>query len=409
MTGRKQWIVAGIVLLVLVCLSLVVAPQRSNLPQGSTYSRAPGGYGAWYAAMQQQGVKIQRWQQPLDELVHPVPENQKTLPIANSDPEINPDPKIISPITLLRIDSGQGWLNYPGDEWIEQGNVLIQLGDRFDIPSLGISLSKITDAPFTTLLPSSAGQVKLQTSRRFTPASLKDPSFKDKSTCEFQPLLSDGSGIVVLECAIGKGHMILAVTPFLAANAYQDEPGNFQFLSGLVTAAKHPIWVDEFIHGYKDQTVITSETSDSLLRYLAKTPLLLIAIQAAIILVVLVWGKNQRLGSPIALMSPKVDNSEAYMRALAGVLQKANCSEFVVETVGKAEQIQMQRSLGLGTELLDPAIVVDAWSQQTGQSAAELSDLLELAHHPRRLPESELLIWLRTMQTLRQTLRQHLP
>ncbi|HEY9663003.1 MAG TPA: DUF4350 domain-containing protein, partial [Allocoleopsis sp.] len=71
MTGRKQWIVAGIVLLVLVCLSLVVAPQRSNLPQGSTYSRAPGGYGAWYAAMQQQGVEIQRWQKPLDELVQP--------------------------------------------------------------------------------------------------------------------------------------------------------------------------------------------------------------------------------------------------------------------------------------------------------------------------------------------------
>lgn len=408
MTGRKQWIVAGIVLLVLVCLSLVVAPQRSNLPQGSTYSRAPGGYGAWYAAMQQQGVEIQRWQKPLDELVQPASKHPKTVPIAHSEPPIS-GTQITSPITLLRIDSGQGWLDYPGDAWIEQGNVLIQLGHRFDSPSLGVSLSKITDAPFTTLLPSSAGQVKLQTSRRFTPVSPKDPAFKDRAIPEFDPLLSDDDGVVVLERAIGKGRMILAVTPFLAANAYQDEPGNFQFLSNLATAAKHPIWVDEFIHGYKDQSVITEETSDSLLRYLAKTPLLLIAIQAVIILVVLVWGKNQRFGTPIALTSPKIDNSEAYMRALAGVLQKANCSEFVVETVGKAEQIQMQRSLGLGTELLDPAIVVNAWMQQTGQHAAELSDLLELAHHPRRLPESELLIWLKTVQTLRQTLEQHLP
>lgn len=435
MTVKRRGLWIGVIVLgVLVVLSLVFAPQSADrYHQGSTYSRAPGGYGAWYAYMQEQGVDIQRWEKPLEDLIQPSQLeqdlDQETVPIQyergiwgeKNDPKVSltlaqsalsqadlaqtqaPPP---SPITLLQIDNGQGWLDLPSAEWLAdwlgQGNVLIQLGVGFSTPSrLGV-LAPVTNAPFTSEFASSVGEVKIQTSRRFV-ASL-DPSSEQTWDEQNVRLLSDGYGTAVLGRTVGNGRLVSAITANLAANAYQDEPGNFQFLAQLVTEAGNPIFVDEYFHGYKDADVIVEETSESLLNYLAKTPIALVALQAAVILLVLIWGLNRRLGPPTALAAPKVDNSTAYIQALAAVLQKANCSEFVVATVGKAEQLHVQRSLGLGTDMLPPETVVDAWVQQTGRSPTDLEEMLRTAAQPRRLSEHEVLVWLGKIQAVRRQL-----
>jgi len=403
---KNRWVWAGaIVVVVLVLLSLIVPPNRTNLQHGSTYSRAPSGYGAWYAYMQEQGADIQRWQRPLDDLVQPrlepeeTPIEQEAVPIEYQPIEYQPSSSILSadsltahPITLLRVDNGQ-ILDFPSTSWFEQGNVLIQLGVG-DF-SLGFEVdASVTEAPFTSVLESSVGGVKVETSRRLPPPRQPYHSV----------VLDDAYGVVIWETTIGKGRFVIAVTPYLAANAYQDEPGNFKLLEQLVTEAGNPIWVDEYLHGYKDQEVIAEETSRSLLNYLANTPIALVAVQAIVLLLVLIWGLNRRLGPPITLDNPKVDNSQSYIQALASVLHRANCSEFVVEAIGKAEQLQIQRSLGLGTDLLDPALVAEAWTQQTGRSASELEAVLRPGLRRHRLNESELLNWLGKMQRVRQQL-----
>ena len=376
MQGRRRWIWLGVGLLVLIVLTLVAAPQNAGLHR----------------------VSIQRWQKPIEQLTQSSsPDNSP--PSQSTDPQSNSLPSASSPITLLQIDSGQGWLTPPDGSWVEQGNVVIQLGNRFVDPVS--TPNPITEAPFTTVLSSTAGNVKIQTSRRFTDSSALS-GFQQQVS--HQSLLEDTFGKVVFEVAVGKGRMIFAVTPYLAANAYQNEPGNFKFLSQLVSEPGYPVWVDEYLHGYKDADVIATEQEGDLVGYLAKTPIGFIAVQAIVILLVLVWGLNQRFGPTLVVTPPKVDNSEAYIRALAAVLQKANCSEFVVQIVGKAEQLQVQRSLGLGTDLLDPANVIHAWNQQTGQPASDLEEILQFTNSPHRLSEAELLIWLRKVQTVRQHL-----
>lgn len=393
MQRRKRWIWLGMGLLILVVLTLVAAPQNVGLRQGSTYSRAPSGYGAWYAAMEAEGIDIQRWQKPIEQLSQP-PSPFTSSP-ANSSQASSPlSPE--SPITLLQIDSGQSWLTTPDRAWIEQGNVVVLLGSRF-ADGFGAPTT-ITNASFTTFLSSAAGKVKIQTRRRF------DTDLLASQPQRYESLLEDRFGAAVVATPVGKGKVVVAVTPYLAANAYQDEPGNLKFLTQLVRQPGYPIWVDEYLHGYKDADVIATEQEGILTSYLAKTPIGLIAVQVVVILLILVWGLNQRLGPTLTLTQPKVDNSEAYIRALASVLQKANCSEFVVQTVGKAEQLQVQRSLGLGTDLLDPTTVIDTWKQQTGQSASDLEEILQVVTAPRRLTEAELLIWLRKAQTIRQHL-----
>jgi Domain of unknown function (DUF4350) len=370
MSQRKpRWVwFAAIGLLALALLSLFVAPRTAS--SGSTYGRAPDGYGAWYAYMQQQGAPIQRWRKPLQQL-----EPEKTHEGTSIRFPAAPVTSQPTPVTLLQISPGHGLrVETPTKDWFKQGNVLVRLGVQ----------PPLTQAPFRSLLDSPVGKVKIETSRRASPE---------------QALLKDQYGAVVWQEPIREERIISAATPYLAANAYQDEPGNFKFLEKLVTAPGYPIYVDEYLHGYKDSDTIAHEASGGVLGYLVRTPLFLVAVQAAVILLVLLFGKNQRLGAPLKLIEPQPDNSQAYIQALATVLRKAGSSDFVKDTIGKAEQLNVQRSLGLGTtELLDPQAVIAAWQQQ-GRSAEELAAVLR--QDEGRLSEGELLSWVRAIEEVR--------
>jgi hypothetical protein len=373
-------------------------------------------------------------------------------------------------------------------DWIKSGNTLVLLGVH----------QPVTDAPFSTKHPTTAGSVKIDTQRRAK--NIQDG------------LLGDRFGAIVWERSIGKGQVIFATTPHLAANAYQDFQGNYEFLAQLVTQSgvlgqqptadnraianrstgnsqnsrwvdeyihgykdseliikreyaynrstanrpsnnnqsggsgqqgtadnrsttnrpsgnkqsggpgqqgtsgnrstanqptdnsQTPVWVDEYIHGHKDSEVIKREQREDIFSYLAKTPLFPAFVQGFVLLLVAIWALNRRFGKPLTLSAPVVDNSEAYIQALGGVLQKANSSEFILEVVGKEEQLQLQKALGLGQVLLDHKSLVDAWVQQTGHPAAELEQLLQVQSRKGRMSESGLLTWLRKWEQIRRQL-----
>jgi hypothetical protein len=249
----------------------------------------------------------------------------------------------------------------------------------------------VSAAEFSTVLNSPAGDVKIETRRRLKESPLSQPA---KIT-----LLGDSFGAAVWQEKIGNGRVILATTPHLAANAYQDEPGNYEFLAQLVTENNNKVWMDEYIHGYKNrQDSNGKETPGSWIEYLAKTPLLAAFLQAGVLLLAALWAGNRRFGQPQPLEVPVEDNSLAYIQALAGVLEKAESREFVLEVVGKEEQLQLQKALGLGPVLLEPQALADAWARETGRPAAQLLELLQLQSHKRRISERDLLTWLSKWQ-----------
>ena len=385
----------AIAITAIIIITLLFAPANNKVNSGSTYNRAPDGYGAWYAFMSKRGTEVQRWQKPFEDFA----KNQDAKP----------------PTTLLRIYSKliPEVVSDTEKKWVEQGNTLVILGVR----------APVTTAPFSSLHPASAGEIKIDTGRRY-------PSDKKQ-------VLDDQFGAIVWKRPVGKGTVYFAITPHLAANAYQDFPGNYEFLAGLVTqeggeqeiegvqqalAVKliqnsskpqsqgtskilNKVWVDEYIHGYKDPGILEREYEGSLFTYLAKTPLFPVLIQATIILLVAIFAGWNRLGQPVTLSGPQVDNSEAYIQALAGVLQKANSTDFAVEIIGKEEQLQLQKALLLGQASLESETLTNAWVEQTGRKATELSELLPSPSHKRRISDSDLLAWLGKWQQI----RQHLP
>jgi hypothetical protein len=354
--SKRVWWIVAIALGAIVLITLLAAPSNDKLGVGSTYSRAPEGYGAWYAFMQKQGTPVKRWQKPFNDLV-----------------------KVEQPITLLRVSSQMiPTLGRQEQEWLKKGNTLVVLG----------VWQPVTSAAFSTWQESNVGIVKIDTRRRH----------KSK---ELQQLLGDRFGAVVWREQVGKGQVIYATTSYLAANAYQDYPGNYKYLAQLVNKSGRSVWVDEYIHGYKDADAIASAAETDLLSYLAQKPIFPALLQIGILLLVLIWAQNRRFGQPQALDTPIVDNSTAYIQALAGVLQKAESSDFVLDMVGSSEQMQLQQALGLGQIPLESQTLVQAWVQQTGRSPAELEQLLRQQSQKRRISDKDLSIWLEKWKSIR--------
>ena len=355
-SNRLAWI-GAIALAAIVLLSLIAAPNNTKINAGSTYNRAPDGYGAWYAFMQQQGISIKRWQKPFS--------------------DIQPDK---NPVTFLQVSSDlrETTLDSQKREWLEKGNTLVILGAG----------ARVTKAQFSTMQKYHQGDIKIDTRRRYKKSNSK------------QVDLGDRFGAVVWEESYKKGKVIFSTTPYLAANAYQDYLSNFKFLANLVTE-NNTIFVDEYIHGYKDADIRKKESEGDLFSFLAKTPVFPILLQVGILLLVLIWAQNRRFGKPIALDTPVVDNSEAYIQALAGVLQKADTADFVVEMVGKQEQLQLQKALGLGQITLEREALINFWIEKTGASAAELDAVLKLQSRKQPISERELLSWLGKWRNIR--------
>jgi hypothetical protein len=445
LSKRRLWLFGAIAIGAIILLTLLAAPTNNRLNSGSTYNRAPEGYGAWYAFMAERGTPVQRWRKPFEDLAN----NKEAEP----------------PITLLRVNSAltKKTLSNMEQDWVKSGNTLVILGVH----------QPVTEAAFSTTHNSSTGSVKIDTQRR-----AKD---------EKESLLGDRFGAIVWQKSLGEGQVIFATTPYLAANAYQDFQGNYEFLAQLVTQSgvpgqqqavdnrltanrpsdnsqnpmwvdeyihgyrdlevikrehadnrstanrptnssqsgvpgqqrtadnrstanrptnnsQNPVWVDEYIHGHKDSEVIKGEQGENIFSYLAKTPLFPAFMQGFILLLVAIWALNRRFGKPLTLSAPVVDNSEAYIQALGGVLQKANSTEFILEVVGKEEQLQLQKALFLGDVPLDHQSLVNAWVQQTGRPATELEQVLQMQSRKRRMSETELLTWLGNWEQIRRHL-----
>jgi hypothetical protein len=353
---KKIILIIAIAVGFLILLTAIFAPNRQPSRQGSTYGRDPSGYGAWAAFMEEKGTPIQRWQKPLSKLSEKT-EKITLLQIQNSLQSEDVNQLTISP------------------QWLEKGNRVIILG----------VLKPVTEAPFTTMQPSSFGNIAIDTSRR-------SKNVKDQ-------LLGDRFGAIVWREQVGQGEIILATTPNLAANAYQNFQSNYQFLADLATKEGYTLWVDEYLHGYKDSDVIHSEIGQNVWLFFLKTPLLLVLIQLVILILFLLWSGNRRFGQAIAVIPPTRNNSEAYIQALAGVLEKAESADFVVSRLQEAEQKALQSALGLGTNPLPSNTLVAAWERQHSDSSSKLRSLLEEKNIPKN--NEALRIWLEKWHTIK--------
>jgi hypothetical protein len=372
---KQYWQLGLLAIAAIVLVTVISAMGGDSRLAGSSYNNAPNGYSHWYQMMIDRGVKIKRWQKSFPKLTQ-MPEYDRAITLLQIQPQL----------AELEITNQQ-------QEWVSKGNSLVILGVN----------APARETTFQTDLASDQGKIRIETMRRFGTNINGDKLLKD---ADRSIILADRSGSVVTQFRLGEGNIIIATTPHLAANAYQDFQSNNNLLMELVSKDNRQVLVDEYIHGYIDRKLIdpatgevkaddeTSDNSDTL-GYLAATPLIVVFVNLLLGILVLAWQQNRRFGKVVIPKMSEVDNGEAYIQALGGVLRQANSSEFVIQNIGKAEQLSWQQKLGLGkARLVEPQILITAWENQIKLPTDDLRFVLQLTSAAQRVNSAELILWL---------------
>jgi hypothetical protein len=367
---KQNWQLFGLAAIAIGLLTIISAIGGDLRQPGSSYSIAPNGYQAWYQTAIDRGIKIDRWQKSFAQLAKLSQYEEGTTLL-----QVNPKLERLQLTTLQR-------------QWVSGGNTLAILGIT----------APAWDIPFRAELASSQGKIEIETTRRFRSQIDNKglPLDADRNN-----ILSDRSGSVIAQFKLDRGKIIVATTPYLAANTYQDVRANYDLLTELVSQDRQQILVDEYIHGYIDRSSSTDPNTGDVFTYLMKTPLIIFFVNLLLGIIVLVWQQNRRFGKVFIPKLPEIDNSEAYIQALGGVLHQANSSDFVLQNIGRAEQLSWQQKLGLGTvRLVEAPVIITAWEHQTKLPTDDLRFVLQLMTAERRLTPAELTIWLTKIRTI---------
>ncbi|MBR8832383.1 MAG: hypothetical protein N5P05_001846 [Chroococcopsis gigantea SAG 12.99] len=331
--NRRNLSIGSVIAVAIMLLITIMGAPGSGVDRGSTYGRSPGGYGAWYSYMLKRSTPVERWRKSFSTLAKQ--EGLTTLV------------RVYPELTGETIDTEVM-------QWVERGNNLVILGVR----------EPVSAAEFTSIIPHETGAIKIDTTRRQTSSTVTT-------------LLEDKYGAIVWRTPVGEGSIVRAVTPYLGANAYQDSPGNYEFLTMVVRKFNQPILIDEYLHGYKDKETVTKEVGDNIWTYLVRTPWLIFFVQSVFVLAIFIFAHNHRLGKPAILKSPETNNSEAYIIALSQVLHKAQQSQFVMGKINQSEQLALQKKLNLGETLLPISELLEALLAE-GKFVSELESLLKI-------------------------------
>lgn len=368
--NRRQWFFIACATLVLLVVSLMMLAVAPSGRAGSSFDTSPWGTQRFYAYLEEQGFRVERWQRDYGNLKG-------------------------KGHVLIQI-SGRplGWPP-PLVDWLAQGNTLVRFY-RHGEP---------TAAPFEQRLLTPQGNVLIETRYR-VPFEAGD-----------RPLLSDDHGLVVyVRQTNSLNHdeqPVLGVYPWLVANVYGGDShlANFAVVAQVLQDRVAPgatIYFDEWLHGYRQRTpkdVARGTAPQTLFDYFSRTPWFAIGLQLALLLLFLLWQQSQCLGPPLLEKERVPSNSAAYIEALAGVLQRAQQRQFVLQQLQDRLRYDLANQLGLAA---DPhrrpqdRDLVQAWHSATGRSPELLQELLSVTNST---DDSQLRQWLEQAARVVQALK----
>lgn len=343
---RKEALLLPLLLLgmaVLVSLTTLMAKQphqdSESLSNRSVYNYGASGYKGWFLASQKAGLPIQSWEESFDEL--------KTLPYPATMLIIKPYTVSGSEIIFGRNEAERLL------KWVAQGNTLILLDDfgRYGANTIANRLSlSIFRKPYAYAHANSqkakhrrvplafrltlAAKDKLLGSYVRQPLQTRNPlriQALTRSPFYTETLLQDADGSpTLIRVPYREGWLILGTSTDLAQNdaLQKRDTDNFQFLSNLLAQEQHPVFVNEFVHGY-------AAIGDILAYFQQKTPLGAIFAQLVFAFALLLWLSFARWTpkpkEPDERLQGKIAGGlDAYIQSIAGIYYRSQSASLAL-------------------------------------------------------------------------------
>jgi hypothetical protein len=153
-------------------------------------------------------------------------------------------------------------------------------------------------------------------------------------------LISGADKVLLVDYPHGKGRIILLSDPYIVANGGIGLKDNLRLAVNLLSNSGGMIAFDEFHQG-------RGLTRNAFASYFAGTPVLAIAGQIALLIIVMVWTRGRRFARPLPL--PKVDrrSSLEFVASMAELQQRARAFDLAIENVYSRTRRVLTRYAGV--------------------------------------------------------------
>jgi hypothetical protein len=336
-----------------VGLTTLLSPGLQNqepLANRSIYNSAPSGYRAWYLTSQKAGLAILPWEKSFAQI------------------DLLPNPATMMLVEPYTLSKTSVLFSQKESEavlaWVAKGNTLLLLDDFHRFGSQGIAqvaLDRVASlrkpvamadgsgkAPRLEALPLLFQQKKLGRYVAQPVLSRSNAALwpKGQQSDAWTALLTDGKGNPQLvRLPYGKGTLILGTVADLGDNGFlHGQPNdNYQFLANLLREAGHPVFINEFIHGY-------AETENLFTYFGQNTPLGAIFAQLMLGFVLLIWLSYMRwTPKPREMAGDESDKAgvtgiEAYVQSMARLYYRTQAASLALSPqVHRIERLLRQR------------------------------------------------------------------
>jgi Domain of unknown function (DUF4350) len=312
---RKVLIMAAAAFLILIVLGFLLAPTNTETNVASTYSTASQGAKAAYLLLQEMGYHVERWQQPLRELL--TSDEHTVLIIA--DPPVIADQQ--AKTTIERFVWGGGHL-------ITNGMIGASL-----VPEDHSEFNAVPHTPwseFDALTPSAI--------TRAAPKITLAPVARWSQSSGIA-LYGNENDKVAIKMTHGHGDVVwlASATPF--TNAGITQSANLEFvLAAIGDKEQTRVLFDEYVHGYGEHSASPGRSHPIMAALLVQSGLLALAV---------IFTFSRRSGPLRPLpVEPRLAPLE-FVETLGGLYLQAKAASVAVDVWYQRFQYWTTRRLGL--------------------------------------------------------------
>jgi Domain of unknown function (DUF4350) len=329
-------------------------PDYEVAPNRSTYHSGPTGTRALHDFLNESGYKVIRWKETPQKLLTESGKLVKTFVVVGqvqvrfTEAEHKALAKWIAAgghYVLIDRNPGQERETAQSESW----NVTTK---RFEAPTLGVNPadpSQMTDkvvavkpvqptiltrniqsvqpSRFASRLYIEVVPAATQSEETEKPSDDKIPT-PPTTTGSAAPVvhLLDDKGALLVDFAYGSGRISILTDPYIVSNGGIKLEDNLQLAINMLTAADGLIAFDEYHQG-------KGLTQNSFAAYFAGTPVLLLAGQAGLVVLLMLWTRGRRFARPLPLVQVDRRSSLEFVASMAELQQRARAFDLAIENI----------------------------------------------------------------------------
>ncbi|HET6972619.1 MAG TPA: DUF4350 domain-containing protein [Pyrinomonadaceae bacterium] len=331
-------------------------------PNRSTYHSGPTGVRAFFDFLHESGYKVIRWRDQPQKLLTESGKDIKTFVVVGqtkvhfTDAESEALTKWIAaggcyviidrrPLSEEKAKTKTSWyiiakqLEFPALE-VNPANLEQMTGDV-------VALQPVQPTVFThniqSVLPSRfASRMTVVPPAEVEPQDDGAPPFAETAGKSPAPVIhiADDKGALLIDYTYGSGRVVLLSDPYIVSNSGIKLNDNLQLALNILTAREGLIAFDEFHQG-------KGPIENSFAGYFAGTPVLLIAGQVGLIVLLVLWTKGKRFGRPLPLRQVDRRSSLEFVASMAELQQRARAFDLAIENIYTRTRRVLARHAGV--------------------------------------------------------------